>query len=564
MPITDKDKEFMDQVAAYFRSTKTSSEPVGSIRDTAIKFNINRNKVRKILITTGDLKSPITAEAVRMRNDGMSIKEIAKELGVSVATVSTAMPYEDKINNTLDPTEHATQVREYRAYERNQIKRQAGMDKKRMKESFIPELKEEKSEQNQVLRLHMESYDEYSNDIIDAADTEIFRKYGKVEYGKSISRDVIVPADIPLYALHYVIQRAFGWQNSHLHQFYLPDERFKMITNDNAFMWSCMVGLLFRSPLMDNEDEFWADDYNGGSFKNWLRTKYTGPYLSQCHGEGIISCKEDMMQLDMKAEYYVLYLTSYNKKTKKYDGEEILCEVSPVLDYKGNKLPKPKPLLYKKIPYRVEKVKFENVPVEGLKFIFERNPYALLERLPLNSVLAPGELAFPENCSEEEKNVNKEMVCSGDELISYMEKNIKKIFEDYIDSPYIQVNPLPVTDVLLYDYDFGDNWKIKITASRDSTDLVQAGRITKGQLDRANAKCREMYRPVLIAKDGEMLIDDVGGIHGFADFLQKINPELKGKSEEQKKEAKQEKMHLLSWAKGLGWHREKLTDFNLL
>lgn len=108
MPITDKDKEFMDQVAVYFRSTKTSSETVGSIRDTALKFNINRNKVRKILITTGDLKSPITAEAVRMRNDGMSIKEIAKELGASVATVSFAMPYEDKIYNTLDPTEHAT------------------------------------------------------------------------------------------------------------------------------------------------------------------------------------------------------------------------------------------------------------------------------------------------------------------------------------------------------------------------------------------------------------------------------------------------------------------------
>ena len=88
MPISAKDKEFMDQVTEYFLSTKTPQEPNGSIRDTAIKFNISRNKVRKILITTGELKSPITEEAVLMRSQGLTIKEIADTLDVSVATVS--------------------------------------------------------------------------------------------------------------------------------------------------------------------------------------------------------------------------------------------------------------------------------------------------------------------------------------------------------------------------------------------------------------------------------------------------------------------------------------------
>jgi len=131
MPISAKDKEFMEEVTAYFRSTKTPQDPYGSIRDTATKFGINRNKVRKILITMGEIESPITETAIMMRQQGMSIKEIARDLGVSVATVSTALPYEDKVDNTLDPTDHAASVREYRAYEREQLKRQAGRASKK-------------------------------------------------------------------------------------------------------------------------------------------------------------------------------------------------------------------------------------------------------------------------------------------------------------------------------------------------------------------------------------------------------------------------------------------------
>ena len=36
-------------------------------------------------------------------------------------------------------------------------------------------------------------------------------------------------------------------------------------------------------------------------------------------------------------------------------------------------------------------------------------------------------------------------------------------------------------------------------------DLVESGRITQAELDRANVKCREVYRPVLIAKEGQVL-----------------------------------------------------------
>ena len=417
----------------------------------------------------------------------------------------------------------------------------------------------------EVIRLHMELYDEYSDGVIDEEDAEVLSKYGKLEYGSSISRDIIVPGDMPLYALHYVIQRAFGWQNSHLHRFELPEDRVRLLTNGNASMWSCMVGVLFRSPLMDEADEFWADDYNGGSFKNWLRKKYTGPYLSQCHGEGILSCQEDMMGIDLEEEYYVMYARAYDHISQKYDGEEYISEVSPLFDDLGRKRPEPKPWQRDKVPYRIEVVKFEDLPSEGLKYIFEQNPMALLERLPISSILATGKFALSENCSDEErKYIDEQIVKSGADLFMQLKKYIKRIIDDQIDSPVVQVQPLPVTDVLLYNYDFGDNWKIRITASENCPDLVESGRISQTELDRANVKCREVYRPVLIARDGEMLVDDVGGILGFVDFLLRINPELKMLDQEEKEAARQEKKESLEWAKSLGWHKENATNINLL
>ena len=62
----------------------------------------------------------------------------------------------------------------------------------------------------------------------DVKDRVVLNRYGKVKQG--IIREVLVPADITLHALHYVIQRAFGWQNSHLHQYLLPEEVFQKMT----------------------------------------------------------------------------------------------------------------------------------------------------------------------------------------------------------------------------------------------------------------------------------------------------------------------------------------------
>lgn len=681
MTISDKDIEFMKKVAAYFRSTKTPIAPCGSIRDTALKFGINRNKVRKILITMRELELPFTKDAVFMREKGMSIKEIARNLGVSVATVSMSLPYEDKIDNSLEPTVHAADVRGYRAYQREQQKRQRkrASDKAvipavsnpdnndepsvfrkewleemkmsyneayhrphrdtwdeldeikvSLKEELLREAPEEfnelqaimkKREQErkaaetelsklmakkklskaektrilklqvitgkfpgalndknkedleriaggllppeprEVMRLHLELYDEHLTD----EDLEILNRYGNLKYGNCISRDIIVPKDMPLYALHYTIQRAFGWENSHRHVFKLPEDVFDAVANNNTSMWSCLVGVLFRSPVMSDEDEFWADDYTGGSLKNWLRKKYTGPYISQCHGEGILSCQEEMTMLDMDKECYVLYATGFNPETQAYDEEEHISRVTTVYDRNGNRREEPKPWYKDEIPTRVEIVKLEDLPPKGLLHLFEKDPMALLERLPISSVLAASRMGLSEHCSVEERvYLDSQISKNGREVFEPLKDYTHRIISKQIDSPLVQVQPSPVTDTILYTYNFMNRWKIKITASENCRDLVESGRITQAELDKANVKCREVYRPVLITRDGEILFDGDGGLHGFAEFLRTINPDLESLSPEIQRRAKREKKKAEEQARRLGWKRENVTCFNVL
>ena len=141
--------------------------------------------------------------------------------------------------------------------------------------------------QPEVLKLKLSLDMEY----VDESDMEILRKYGKVQNG--ITRKILVPADITLHALNYVILRSFGWQNSHLHRFCLPKEVFQKLTDgknkvdkfglveyDGKYKnWVNLCGLYFRYPTEDFEDIYWDDDYEEGqSIKTWFRRKYTGPY----------------------------------------------------------------------------------------------------------------------------------------------------------------------------------------------------------------------------------------------------------------------------------------------
>ena len=119
------------------------------------------------------------------------------------------------------------------------------------------------------------------------------------------------------------------------------------------------------------------------------------------------------------------------------------------------------------------------------------------------------------------------------------------------------VNPegnFPVTEEIIYNYDFGDNWKIMITKYKDCEDLLKNNIIDEYELEEAEDIVISKHKPVCINKVGVSVLDDVGGLSGFADFLGTI---YEGGDKEEASGAR-------AWAKSLGWSDTKLSNKMML
>ncbi|KPU44471.1 plasmid pRiA4b ORF-3-like protein [Oxobacter pfennigii] len=91
--------------------------------------------------------------------------------------------------------------------------------------------------------LHLELKDEYLTE-----DQErMLKRYGESLGGETICRDILIPSDMPLHNLHYAIQKLYGWQNSHLRCFRLPEEVYQKLTGGTVKGWADLVGILPRS-----------------------------------------------------------------------------------------------------------------------------------------------------------------------------------------------------------------------------------------------------------------------------------------------------------------------------
>ncbi len=312
------------QDAGLYQAVIDSYLETGSVLKTSRALSVSEVKVRRVLLTEGLWSSRTSLQVQHYHNQNMTASQIAQLFHTTEKAVQQYMPYERGMYNKEDRTtdaQHSAIYRERmrRAKERTLKKAAQMAEEEGWKEMNSQYTQRDLSMERKTCVLHMElshwehpapeqefeneadrqAYEEYQRAVAayreDTADEElrVLRTYGKLKYDKTITRDVIVPVEMPLYAVHYMIQRAFGWQNSHLHRFSLPQDRFLRITDEKAARWLDLVGILFPSPLMDDEDRFWADDYERGSFRNWLRRKYTGPYQSLNHHEGIVQCSMD-------------------------------------------------------------------------------------------------------------------------------------------------------------------------------------------------------------------------------------------------------------------------------
>lgn len=326
----ENNKPFIDQVAEFYYSTVDEAHPQGNMSAVADQFGITRAKVNKILITAGVIDSPLHKDIMELKAQGYETDDIAAALGVSAATVRINIPYEKVIYNGEEKSAGAVYVEEYRKREQiflnsvvrkktdreiereiylsdpqnqamvNLIKEQGLFDHIEIPDDPIhlePVFTEEEAKlfkmNPDVMLLHIELDDEIPEED---------RALCGIKYGKTISRDILVQQNLPLHNLHYAINQAFGFTNSHMHEFELSEEDLHWVTAGKVENWKKLVGLVFKNPLRDEDVDFWDDDYEGGSPKKWMRSKYTGPSYVKCYEEGYRSVIQELGNWKVRAK----------------------------------------------------------------------------------------------------------------------------------------------------------------------------------------------------------------------------------------------------------------------
>ena len=426
------------------------------------------------------------------------------------------------------------------------------------------------------------------DEAFDEEELELLNKNSATK--KGISRDLIVPEDITLHALHYAIQRAFGWRNSHLHDYTLdnPFEKetvFGKLVDHSFLNYLKFCGYYFRNVTYDSEEKqnsyYSDDDYTEGeNFKIWLRRKYTGPYLNKVFFEHSVVIKNEI---------------------RDFIKENPKLRISPSFESQkenGKKSGKDKNKL----------VPIEELTIEDVKSYFEEQIGALLERLRLDEVLDTGngkaDLDKLNRMVDDNEGVMDAKVkiliiwlalmhsyAENEALIEIIKKSGNpKLIKEAKSHEYdpqmdeIALMPIsmafdesrmePVADSIYYLYDYGDAWTLKIDFVKslnvqldpepkvfknreEQTDYEKAQlenasvsddkgqKLEKGETRDTIVKAAMKHTVHCIDMDGPMLLDDVGGIGGFLDFLRVIYGDDKQAASE-----------MLEWAEGQEWQKK--------
>ncbi len=99
-----------------------------------------------------------------------------------------------------------------------------------------------------------------------------------------------------------------------------------------------------------------------------------------------------------------------------------------------------------------------------------------------------------------------------------------------------------------YFYDYGDGWEV-------SVEVIDA--FYPDSLDAQDESIRtavSSHAPVCIETDGLPVLEDIGGIHGYTDFLLTLHRSQDGIEREETRE----------WARSLGWTGRAIKPKNML
>lgn len=510
-------KELYDRIIEAYEETH-------SVKKTAEDLGTSIIKVRRVLITEGLWSSPTSRKIGELIEQGLSKKEIADKLHYTEKNVEAFSPYTKGEYGRSNRSSNSLRVQNYRARNQYVAENSIGAGTETVKDYIRTEEPTQGMGQNYgdrpiALKLRLE----LDMDGCDERDMKVLRKHSKVK--NTISRDIIVPADITLHALHYAIQKLFGWQNTHLHHYEFPEEVFHELTEGRFARWCSLAGIYFRFPEEGVEDLCWDDDYEPNmSVKSWLKSKYQGPYSYGGLGDYYYENQRKVQELKRDVPAFVVRPSEQEFMA---NGGEYDSKVSKVVPLKDATIEQ-----------------FQNSIDLGGDLTH------LLERLSLMEYLY-----LPNNSY---------FLDSIDDKIAFYEDGLESIIENWeailddIDNRFEEfcayaalstVRMQAKSDRINYFYDYGDGWKVSIqlTEAYYEDDL-------SCQKENVVSKVYLSHSPVCVEADGLPVLDDVGGIHGFVDFL--ITAHY-SENEEERAEAR-------DWARSLGWTGRASKPGNLL
>ncbi len=376
-------------------------------------------------------------------------------------------------------------------------------------------------------------------DSASARDMETLRKHGRVVDG--ITREILVPSRQSLRQLHYMIQKLFGWQNSHLHRFELTDEDMDKLVGNSFSQYCKLCGLYFRFYYDDESgmaDIYWDDDYMGEEFKSWLKRKYSGiPYYLG------------------KQEHYLVAQSEISRHLLNIVDEDGMLNVRPSFDE------------WRRGIRENRSVDFDDATYAEMNCDFEYRLGEIIERLSLGEVftLNSGDKNLPAIYSMADKHTLG------------LEENIPKMYSMFTpnsamsDDMFVFLNEtdgksIPFVNKLKYSYDYGDGWNVEVTlvdeyvygtSSDDGIGFFSNGVKADDDFFKLLADISRKSAPKCISADGLSVLDDVGGVSGYCEFLRGIHCELGAGPYEDSDESR-------SWARSLGWTGRMSKPGNML
>lgn len=468
-----------------------SYQQTNSLQKTADNLGIAYAKVRKILITLGKYETEFSETVAKKRLAGKSIQEIAVDLKTTTNRVNAFLPYEKTLYDAPEQTLDAKKSNIYR--KRIRVAQEKFVNKKMVCNKIMS------SKQETNMKENLEGVPKKITAVhlhLELKDEYLDEGQMRMlkRYGESKTGNSII-RDILIPS------------DMTLHNLHYAIQR--------LFGWQNSHLRKFHL----REDDY--QKVTGGTVKGW--SDLVGIlFQAPSESEGDIFWDDDYKSGSIKAWLKKKYTGPYVYGGFMEEADVARREIKALLNH------------YSLVDVR-----------ESFQSYHERTKgrggegYRILRQAPLV------ELTLDEMIASVYIDGNTDHLLERLEVAAVLASSDNEL----PDNGYF-----PLAREIIYNYDFGDNWEVFVTRGDDGRTLIENGDISIEELKEAVETVTSKHIPVCVYKEGINVLDDVGGLHGFADFLARIY----------ESENQQESAEYRAWAQTLGWSARKVSNKTML